>query len=166
MQAATAYVGLGGNLDHPDRTIMLALDVMTKTDGILRVDATALYRTKPVDASGPDFCNAVARVSTRLEPGDLLTRLLHIETIFGRTRPHRNAPRTLDLDLIAYADRILATPSLTLPHPRAHQRAFVLVPLCELDPTVPLGPVGQPLRAACDWLTLRDSGEIRELVPW
>jgi 2-amino-4-hydroxy-6-hydroxymethyldihydropteridine diphosphokinase len=166
MRAATAYVGLGGNLDHPDRTIALALDAIARADGILQVSASALYRTTPVDATGPDFCNAVARVSTHLDPDALLRRLLHIEAAFGRTRPHRNAPRTLDLDLITYGDTTVATPSLTLPHPRAHQRAFVLVPLCELDPTVPLGPVGAPRRKASDWLAERDRSEILEVAPW
>lgn len=166
MQAATAYVGLGGNLDHPDRTIAQALEAISRSDGILRVTPSSLYRTRPVDAPGPDFCNAVARVLTELEPEELLSRLLHIESLFGRTRPHRNAPRTLDLDLIAYDDKTLATPSLTLPHPRAHQRAFVLVPLCELDATVPLGEVGEPLRKAGDWLSACDRSGILELVPW
>jgi 2-amino-4-hydroxy-6-hydroxymethyldihydropteridine diphosphokinase len=92
------------------------------------------YRSAPVDASGPDYLNGAAVIDTALAPLDLLDALLAIEAAQGRKRPYRHAPRTLDLDLLLYGDQVLDTPRLTLPHPRAHLRAFVLWPMAELLP--------------------------------
>ena len=100
------------------------------------------YRTAPLEASGPDFINAVAALRTRLAPEVLLQHLLAIEQVHGRERPYRNAPRTLDLDLLLYGDSLVNTPSLILPHPRLHQRQFVLVPLLELDPQLQIAGLG------------------------
>jgi 2-amino-4-hydroxy-6-hydroxymethyldihydropteridine diphosphokinase len=95
---------------------------------------SSIYRTAPVDALGPDFLNAVAVLETRLAPDELLTELQRVEAMHGRERPYRNAPRTLDLDLLLYGDATLVSPRLTVPHPRLHERAFALVPLAEVAP--------------------------------
>jgi 2-amino-4-hydroxy-6-hydroxymethyldihydropteridine diphosphokinase len=137
-----AYVGLGANLGSPIealRKAMLALGGLPETH--LEAVSSA-YRTAPLEASGPDFINAVAALRTRLAPEVLLRYLLSIEQAHGRERPYRNAPRTLDLDLLLYGDSVLNTPSLILPHPRLHQRQFVLVPLLELDPQLQIAGLG------------------------
>mgnify|MGYP000943008400 CR=1 FL=1 len=95
---------------------------------------SSVYRTAPIDSHGPDYLNAVAELETALAPRELLQALQAIELAHGRERPYRNAPRTLDLDLLTMDGISLATPELTLPHPRAHERAFVLAPLAELAP--------------------------------
>jgi 2-amino-4-hydroxy-6-hydroxymethyldihydropteridine diphosphokinase len=103
---------------------------------------SSLYRTAPVDAGGPDYVNAVASIDTTLEPHALLHALQDIEDRFGRERPYRNAPRTLDLDLLLYGDMQFSDPVLTVPHPRLHLRAFVLQPLAELAPDLELPGLG------------------------
>ena len=111
---------------------------------------SSLYRSAPVDASGPDFFNAVLALHTHLAPLALLDALQAIEQRFGRERPYPNAPRTLDLDLLLIGDLVLHTPRLTLPHPRLHLRAFVLQPLLELAPDLcapGLGPLAAHLGA-------------------
>jgi 2-amino-4-hydroxy-6-hydroxymethyldihydropteridine diphosphokinase len=133
------FVGLGANLGDAQATLQAALDQIARLPATRLVATSSLYRTAPVDASGPDFLNAVAELRTGLEPHALLTELQAIEQRHGRERPYRNAPRTLDLDLLRYGDRCLSTPALTLPHPRMHERAFVLVPLAELAPELVTG---------------------------
>ena len=95
---------------------------------------SSLWRTAPVDSSGDDYINAVALIETSLDAHALLKSLQAIETAHGRERPYRNAPRTLDLDLLLYGDETIATLELSVPHPRMHERAFVLAPLCEIAP--------------------------------
>jgi 2-amino-4-hydroxy-6-hydroxymethyldihydropteridine diphosphokinase len=95
---------------------------------------SSLYRSAPVDAQGPDFTNAVAELRTTLEPAALLAGLQALERAHGRERPYRHAPRTLDLDLLLYGQRVLRADLLSLPHPSLHERAFVLRPLLEIDP--------------------------------
>jgi 2-amino-4-hydroxy-6-hydroxymethyldihydropteridine diphosphokinase len=107
------------------------------------------WRSAPVDAGGPDFLNAVAALDTALSPLELLDALQAIELAHGRERPYRNAPRTLDLDLLLYGDVTLATPRLTLPHPRLGERAFVLQPLLEIAPKL------SHLAAGTAWQTQR-----------
>ena len=114
---------------------------------------SSVYRSAPVDAGGPDFYNAVAVLDTTLTPAALLGALQAIEQAFGRQRPYVNAPRTLDLDLLLLGDQMVNTPVLTVPHPRLHQRAFVLQPLLELDPDLAapgLGPLASYLQATAD----------------
>lgn len=130
----TAYVGLGANLGDPVVALnraFTALASMSGTDGLLH---SSLWGSAPVGAGGPDYVNAVARLETRLPAPDLLAALQAIEQAAGRVRPYPNAPRTLDLDLLFYGDARIASPTLTVPHPRWHERAFVLRPLAELDP--------------------------------
>lgn len=129
-----AYVGLGANLGDPQATLRWALDALAHTPGVRLVQASSLYRSAPVDASGPDFINAVAKIATTLNAMALLHALQAVENTAGRERPYRNAPRTLDLDLLLYGDAQIDSPTLTVPHPRMHQRAFVLLPMQEVAP--------------------------------
>jgi len=129
-----AFVGLGANLGEPQAMLRWALDTLSHTPGVRLMQASALYRSAPVDASGPDFVNAVAKIATTLNAMALLHALQGIEHEAGRERPYRNAPRTLDLDLLLYGDATIDSPTLTVPHPRMRERAFVLVPLAEIWP--------------------------------
>jgi 2-amino-4-hydroxy-6-hydroxymethyldihydropteridine diphosphokinase len=129
-----AVIALGANLGDPARTITQALRDLAKLPETEVLRASSLYRSAPHEAQGPDFINAVALVQTRLSPLGLLHALQGQEQRAGRERPYRNAPRTLDLDLICHGDARLQTPELTLPHPRWRERAFVLVPLAEICP--------------------------------
>lgn len=133
-----AFIALGANLEDPAAQIRAALADLTGSGDIALVAASSLYRTAPIGADGPDYINAVAAVETHLSPTELLHRLFAVEARFGRTRSYRNAPRTLDLDLLLYDDQELDDPELTLPHPRLHLRAFVLVPLAEIAPDMAL----------------------------
>ncbi|WP_371596600.1 2-amino-4-hydroxy-6-hydroxymethyldihydropteridine diphosphokinase [Pusillimonas sp. T2] len=135
---ATAYIGLGANLGNAVSTLTLAREALVGLSGVRAVESSPFYRTAPVDSSGPDYINAVIQLQTVLLPHDLLTALQKIEHDFGRERPWRNAPRTLDLDLLLYDDVTLNDPTLTLPHPRMHERAFVLRPLKNLAPDLML----------------------------
>lgn len=129
-----AFVAIGGNLGDARAAVTRAMaDLGTLADTCV-VACSSLYRSAPVDASGPDFINAVAAIDTALSPLDLLVALQGLEEGAGRERPYRNAPRTLDLDLLLHGDTVMDTPVLTLPHPRMTQRAFVLRPLAEIAP--------------------------------
>ena len=133
-----AYIALGANLGDPVNTLKAAIHAIEQTSGIELRKCSSFYRTAPIDSSGPDYVNAVLEVQTALTPEDLLKKLLEIEQEFGRERPAgiHNAPRTMDLDLLLYEGEIRSGAFLTLPHPRMHERAFVLVPLCEIAPEV------------------------------
>ena len=137
-----AFVALGANLGDARATLLAAGDALAALPGTRLVALSSLYRSAPVDAAGPDFVNAVAELATRLDPLTLLDALQAIESGFGRVRSARNAPRTLDLDLLLHGDSVLQTARLTLPHPRLHQRAFVLVPLAEIAPGLRLSGAG------------------------
>ncbi|MFW9594694.1 MAG: 2-amino-4-hydroxy-6-hydroxymethyldihydropteridine diphosphokinase [Macromonas sp.] len=130
----TAYIALGANLGDAVATVRAALQALHTLPNTKVVAASSLYRTAPWEASGPDFINAVAEVRTTLAPLALLHALQALEQQAGRERPYRNAPRTLDLDVLLYGDVRVDTPELTVPHPRMLERAFVLVPLAELAP--------------------------------
>lgn len=129
-----AYVGIGANLGDAKASVEGAIRALARVPRSELTGRSSLYKTAPVDATGPDFINAVAVLRTELSPHELLHELQAIENEAGRERPYRNAPRTLDLDLLMVDDVLLDTPDLTLPHPRMHQRAFVLVPLAEIAP--------------------------------
>lgn len=133
-----AYIGLGANLGNALSTLTQARDALAGLPGVRAVVSSPFYRTAPVDSSGPDYINAVVRLQTTLSPHNLLAALQKIEHDFGRERPWRNAPRTLDLDMLLYDDVTLNDPTLTLPHPRMHERAFVLRPLKNLAPDLVL----------------------------
>lgn len=129
-----ACVALGGNLGDAVATVQQALRDLAVLPQTQLCKASSLYRSAPHEAQGPDFINAVAVVQTQLAPMVLLHALQGLEQQSGRERPFKNAPRTLDLDLIFYGDVAMQTPELTLPHPRWHERAFVLHPLAEVWP--------------------------------
>lgn len=132
---ARAYIGLGANLgaDLPATLTQAALS-LEALPGTRVAALSSAWRSAPIDAGGPDFLNAVAALDTALAPLELLDAMQAIELAHGRERPYRNAPRTLDLDLLLYGDLMLDTPRLTLPHPRLGERAFVLRPLLEIAP--------------------------------
>lgn len=133
-----ACIGLGGNLGEVRAHLRAALVGLQALPGTELEAVSSLYETKPVDANGPDYLNAVAVVQTALGPQELLGSLLALEAIRDRQRPYVNAPRTLDLDLLCHGDAIRQSARLTLPHPRMTTRAFVLEPLLEALATLPL----------------------------
>ncbi|WP_025915750.1 2-amino-4-hydroxy-6-hydroxymethyldihydropteridine diphosphokinase [Herminiimonas sp. CN] len=131
-----AYIGLGANLGDARSQVLGALaQLQTLPQTRLRAQSS-LFRSAPVDAGGDDYVNAVAQLETRLPAADLLLALQAIEHDFGRQRPYRNAPRTLDLDLLLYGEQEIAGAALQVPHPRITERAFVLIPLLEIDPLI------------------------------
>lgn len=133
----TAWIGLGANLGAAQAALAGAVQAMACLPGTRVVQVSSLYRTGAVDATVadcPDYLNAVARLETALAPQALLQALQALEHAAGRERPFRNAPRTLDLDVIWIDGVQLETPALTVPHPRWHERAFVLQPWAELAP--------------------------------
>lgn len=139
----TAYIGLGANLGDAAQAVRDALKILDQSPGICKVHVSSLYRTAPIDSSGPDYINAVAEIATTLTAPDLLLALQQIEQAAGRVRPYVNAPRTLDLDLLLYGAATIDSPHLIVPHPRMWKRAFVLVPLREVAPElVPAEAVG------------------------
>ncbi|WP_454691560.1 2-amino-4-hydroxy-6-hydroxymethyldihydropteridine diphosphokinase [Achromobacter aloeverae] len=158
--AVTAYIGLGANLGDAGATLRQALRELAASKGITACEASPFYRSAPVDAGGPDFVNAVARLRTTLAPLALLDLLQALEHRHGRERPYRNAPRTLDLDLLLYGDVTMDEPRLTLPHPRMHERAFVLRPLLDLAPALTL-----PQGRATDLLAAIDDQPIQRIAP-
>ncbi len=137
-----AYVGIGANLGDAQANVLDALRRLALLDGTMVVETSGLYRTAPVDSSGPDYINAVACIDTAFDPFELLAALQDIEQAHGRERPYRNAPRTLDLDLLLYGDQIITSDSLVVPHPRMHERGFVLAPLAEIAPGIVIPGVG------------------------
>lgn len=132
--AVLAYLGLGANLGDAPATLRSAIAALSQLPDTKIEAQSAFYVSAPVDASGPDFVNAVVAVSTEFEACALLKACQDIEDRFGRARPYRNAPRTLDIDLLLYGNMQFEAPALTLPHPRMHERAFVLAPLHEIAP--------------------------------
>ncbi len=137
MSPATAYIALGSNLDDPAAQVRAGFAALAALPGTRRVAQSSLYRSTPVGyRDQPDFINAVACVTTTLAPRALLDALLAIEREHGRVRGVRNGPRTLDLDLLLYENLQHHEVGLTLPHPRLHERAFVLAPLAEIDPAL------------------------------
>lgn len=149
--AVRAYIGLGANLGDSAATLRTVLAELAGADGIDAVTASPFYRSAPVDATGPDFVNAVAALDTTLAPLALLDLLQALEQRHGRERPYKNAPRTLDLDLLLHGDTTMAHERLVLPHPRMPLRAFVLRPLRDLAPTLTLA--GRSLDAWLDEIT-------------
>ncbi|MGB7989384.1 MAG: 2-amino-4-hydroxy-6-hydroxymethyldihydropteridine diphosphokinase [Candidatus Methylophosphatis roskildensis] len=149
MSEQRAFVGLGSNLRSPERQILLAFDELARLPESRLAGRSSLYKTAPVGyADQPDFVNAVAELWTRLSAMNLLDALLEIEQRHGRVRETPNGPRTLDLDVLLFGDHQVRSEGLHVPHPRAHERAFVLHPLIELAPDVAIPGRGP----AKDWL--------------
>ncbi|MDE2081105.1 MAG: 2-amino-4-hydroxy-6-hydroxymethyldihydropteridine diphosphokinase [Burkholderiales bacterium] len=144
MTPERVFVGLGANLGDARASLERARSALASLPGTRQVAVSPHFRSEPVDADGPDYLNAVVELETALAPGALWQALQSIEATHGRERPYRNAPRTLDLDLLLYGQRVIDTPALTVPHPRLAQRAFVLLPLLLLAPDLVhprLGPL-------------------------
>jgi 2-amino-4-hydroxy-6-hydroxymethyldihydropteridine diphosphokinase len=125
---------LGANLGDPVSSLYKAMDDLAGVAGVSLIRRSSLYRTAPLESSGPDYVNAVVEISTRLTAPELLSQLQALEQGAGRQRAHRNAPRTLDLDILIYGEARIDSKALTIPHPRMTERAFVLVPLAEIAP--------------------------------
>jgi len=142
--SAVAWIGLGSNLDDPAAQVRRAAAALDAHVDLRLLAISPLYQTTPVGgpAGQPDYCNACAAIATCRSPGELLSATQQIERAHGRVRDLRWGPRTLDLDLLAYSDACgmcrTSDPVLTLPHPRAHERAFVLVPLADIAPALEL----------------------------
>ncbi|MGL4767836.1 MAG: 2-amino-4-hydroxy-6-hydroxymethyldihydropteridine diphosphokinase [Formosimonas sp.] len=131
----TAYIALGANLGDAPATVRRALSELAQLPHTTLTAQSSLYRSPPFgeNADGPDYINAVAQIQTTLTPHELLDHLQRLEQHYGRERHYPNAPRTLDLDIVLYGDVVMQDERLTIPHPRMHERAFVLLPLSELD---------------------------------
>lgn len=135
MADTAAYIALGANLGDPVAQVETACAELACLPDTRLARLSSLYLSKPMGyADQPDFVNAVAGVRTRLAPRDLMQALLEIEARHGRDRTFKNAPRTLDLDLLLYDGLVMHVPGLTLPHPRMADRPFVLLPLAEIAP--------------------------------
>lgn len=131
----TAYIALGSNLKEPQRQLQAGFAALACLPDTQFIAQSSLYRSAPVGyLDQPDFVNAVAAIRTSLSPRALLDALLRIEREHGRVREFPNAPRTLDLDIALYGALVIDEAGLSIPHPRMHERAFVLVPLAEIAP--------------------------------
>jgi len=138
-----AFVGVGSNQQDPRKQLEQAFDELDQLPHTRLVKRSSIYRTAPVGyLDQPDFLNAVAQLETGMPAERLLGELQEIENRHGRERPFRNAPRTLDLDLLLYGQMQLKTETLVIPHPRMHERAFVLEPLLEIAPDVAIPGIG------------------------
>ena len=148
--AHIAFIGLGSNLEDPHSQLQRAFADLEELPQTRLAAQSSLYRSAPLDCPDlpdlqvqPDFVNAVAKIVTDLTPQALLEALLHIEHLHGRERTYRNAPRTLDMDVLLYGDVQLHEHGLTIPHPQMHRRAFVLQPLLEIAPDISIPGVGK-----------------------
>ncbi|MEH6460934.1 2-amino-4-hydroxy-6-hydroxymethyldihydropteridine diphosphokinase [Chitinimonas sp. JJ19] len=138
-----AYIGLGANLGDAAATLEAAMQRLGSLPGTRLLQRSSFYRSAPVGyLDQPDFTNAVAAIETELAPHAVLDGLLAIEQHFGRQRSFRNAPRTLDMDLLLYGETVCHDDRLTLPHPRMAARGFVMLPLLEIAPTIQLPGLG------------------------
>lgn len=165
MRPARVYLGLGSNLDDPARQLCQALESLSRLPAVSLVAYSPLYRSAPVGGppNQPDYLNAVAALDTALTPAQLLSLLQALEHSQGRVRTTRWGARTLDLDLLLYDQLISHDPSLTLPHPRLHERAFVLGPLHDIAPQLIIpghGPVSEL------WANCQKHGLIRLEEPY
>ena len=142
MSVVSAFIGLGANLGDARATVEAALQELGALPGTRLAEQSSLFRSAPVDAGGDDYINAVARIETNLSAAELLAALMQIERLHGRERSGHNAPRTLDLDLLLYGRIKIATDTLTVPHPRMTQRAFVLIPLLQIAPLIDIPGMG------------------------
>jgi 2-amino-4-hydroxy-6-hydroxymethyldihydropteridine diphosphokinase len=131
-----AYIGIGANLGDARATVEYAIETLRSLPQTQFKRSSSLFITAPIDSSGDDYINAVVALKTDLDAQVLLEHLQALELACGRERPYRNAPRTLDLDLLLYGQQEINTEHLTVPHPRMTERAFVLIPLLQLDPFI------------------------------
>ena len=157
-----AWLGMGSNLQQPAAQVSEALNRLANTSGIGILAISSFYHTPPWgDEQQGDFVNAVVQIETSLEPVALLRELQTIENLMGRIRSERRwGPRLIDIDLLLYADQQLHLDELEIPHPRMHERAFVLVPLAELDAKLEIPGRG----SVSDYLQQIDCNGIRRLA--
>jgi 2-amino-4-hydroxy-6-hydroxymethyldihydropteridine diphosphokinase len=141
-EPVVAYIGLGANLGKPVQAVQDAIAQLARLPETTLSAASSLYASAPVDAGGDDYVNAVVQIETRLDAHALLRELQRIEQLFGRERPFRNAPRTLDLDLLLYGSHTISHSVLDVPLPRMQDRACVLLPLLELAPDIAMPGIG------------------------
>jgi 2-amino-4-hydroxy-6-hydroxymethyldihydropteridine diphosphokinase len=146
-----AYVGLGANLGDRLQSLRAAVGQLDAGDGVRVVACSPVYETAPQGPlpTQPPFLNAVCAVETSLGPRELLTRLLAVESALGRVRDVPQGPRTIDLDLLLFGSMVVDEPGLSVPHPRLHRRAFVLVPLLDLAPHLRHPLTGEWLQEEC-----------------
>ncbi len=130
----SVFVGLGANLGNAQGAVMQAVESIGKLPNTQLIRCSSLYRSAPVDATGPDYINAVLHIESRINAYDLLNAFQDIENLAGRERPYLNAPRTLDVDMLLFGSANIVSQRLTVPHPRMRARAYVLRPLSELAP--------------------------------
>ncbi len=157
---ALALIALGSNLQQPQTQVSKAIEVLSNTPGLSLIKASSLYATAPVGYDNqPDFINAVVQMATEMPAPQLMQLLLDIEQTFGRERPFPNAPRILDLDLLDYDGMHLESQLLKLPHPRMHERGFVVMPLAEIVPDFVL-PSGQ---SVVEWSATNKHDDVRKL---
>lgn len=153
---SVAFIGLGSNLDDPATHVLRAFSELSELRHTSLVARSSLYSSKAVGYDfQPNYVNAVAKVETTLSPTEMLQQLLEIEAKHGRVRTFQNAPRTLDLDLLIFGELIISDEALKLPHPRMHQRAFVLHPLLEIEPNCQIpgkGPANEWLAGCLEQL--------------
>ncbi|HUO44548.1 MAG TPA: 2-amino-4-hydroxy-6-hydroxymethyldihydropteridine diphosphokinase [Burkholderiales bacterium] len=164
MTVETAFIALGANLQDPLTQVTAALDELAALPQTRLTRRSSLYRSAPAGdgyRGQPDFINAAAQIETALAPRALLDALLAIERKHGRIREFRNAPRTLDLDLLLYGGLRHHEPGLTLPHPRLHERAFVLLPLAEIAPGANVPGCGR----VAELLNVIDTAGVTKLDP-
>ena len=155
-----AFVGVGANLGDAANAVLSGIAALRGLAGVELVACSSLYASAPLDAPGPDYVNAVVALDTTL-PADVLLQALHrIEAQHGRVRSTANAPRTLDLDLLLYGEQRSDDPTLLLPHPRLHRRAFVLQPLLEIAPQLQVKGLG----ALSSWLPQTSDQPVRRLT--
>ena len=148
-----SYIGIGANLGDAKAHVLNGIMQLGRLPKTSIIAQSSLFRTAPIDSSGDDYINAVVSLDTVLTPHALLQALQDIEQRFGRERPYPNAPRTLDLDLLLYGAMTIADAILTVPHPRMIQRAFVLIPLLQIDPFITIpghGPAHQFMPQVAD----------------
>lgn len=134
--AKSAYIGIGANLGDAKATVLYAITQLAQLQHTTLKAQSSLFITAPIDSSGDNYINAVVEITTQLSADALLQQLQQLELACGRERPYRNAPRTLDLDILLYDDQIIHSEHLIVPHPRMTERAFVLIPLLQIQPFI------------------------------
>lgn len=160
--AANAYLGLGSNLGDRLANLTRAVELLAAQPGVSVIRSSRVYETQPVGPPQPDYLNAVVEVRTELEPRALLDACRAIEGALGRERAERWGPRTIDVDVLTMGEEVVDEPDLVIPHPRMHERGFVLAPLHELDPD-PMLPGGR--RLATLRLSSRSMLGVRPFAP-
>lgn len=156
-----AYVGLGSNLGDRAAHLLLGLSALSRLPKTHLLRLSPVYETDPVGPPQPPYLNMVAELETELSPKGLLAEMLRVEKALGRERRERWGPRTLDLDLLLYGDLVLEEAGLSVPHPRLHERAFVLVPLLDL---LPEGRHPLLAQSFAELLASLDASSVRPLV--